>query len=135
MSVRIGIHIISNFIPRETIIYEDSCKKKKSYMKKNQEHKKYINNKSNFLFLQNINNLQAQIKTLIDISKPNYFFQISAKKESTSINTKCYWFLLKAFLNNKKLPCIPPLYYNDKFVCDIKGKVKSLIIIFGISNK
>ena len=104
MSVRIGIHIISNFIPRETIIYEDSCKKKKSYMKKNQEHKKYINNKSNFLFLQNINNLQAQIKTLIDISKPNYFSRISEKLESTSINTKCYWFLLKTFLNNKKNP-------------------------------
>ena len=73
-------------------------------MKKSQEHKKYINNKSNFLFLQNINNLQAQIRTLIDISKPNYFSRISEKLESTSINTKCYWFLLKTFLNNKKNP-------------------------------
>ena len=36
-------------------------------MKKNKEHKKYISNKSNFLLLQDINNLQAQIKTIIDI--------------------------------------------------------------------
>ena len=36
---------------------------------KNKEHETYINNKSNFLPLQNINNLQAQIKTIIGISK------------------------------------------------------------------
>ena len=129
-----------NFIPRETIICDgrdlpwiNSKIKKVIHEKKNQGHKKYINNKSNFLFLQNINNLQAQIKTLIDISKPNYFFQISAKKESTSINTKCYWFLLKAFLNNKKLPCIPPLYYNDKFVCDFKQQSKTFNYYFAQS--
>ena len=54
----------------------------------NREHKKHINNKSTFLLLQNINNLQAQIKTLIDTSKQNYFSRISEKLESMSINTK-----------------------------------------------
>ena len=98
------------------------AKSKKSYMKKNKEHKKYMNNKSNFLLLQNFNNLQAQIKTLIDISKQNYFSRISGKLESTSINTKFYWSLLKIFLNNKKIPCIPPLYHDDKFVCNFKEK-------------
>ena len=44
--------------------------------------------------------------------------------ESTSINTKCYWSLLKTFLNNKKIPCIPPLYHDDKFVCDFEEKSK-----------
>ena len=43
------------------------AKSKKSYLKKNKEHKKYVDNKSNFLLLQNINNLHAQIKTLTDI--------------------------------------------------------------------
>ena len=91
---------------------------------KNKQHEKYINNKSNFLLLQNINNLQAQIKTLIDISKQKYFFRISQKLKSTSINTECYWSLLKTFLNNKKIPCVPPLYHDDKFVCDFKEKSK-----------
>ena len=44
--------------------------------------------------------------------------------KSASINTKCYWSLLKTFLNNKKIPCIPPLYHDDKFVCDFKEKSK-----------
>ena len=47
-------------------------------MKKNKEHKKYINNKSSILLLKN-NNLQAQIRTLVDISKQNYFSQIMEK--------------------------------------------------------
>ena len=69
------LNIISNFIPHETIICDDrdppwiNSKIKKVIHEKNKEHKKYINNKSNFLLAQNIKNLQAQIKTLIDISK------------------------------------------------------------------
>ena len=106
------------------------AKSKKSYMKKNKEHKKYINNKSNILLLENINNLQAHIKTFIDVRKQKYFSQISQKLESTSINTKCYWSLLKAFLNNKKIPCIPPLYHDDLYAI-LKRKVKYLIIIWG----
>ena len=60
------LKVISNFIPEETIICDDrdppwiSSKTKKVIHVKNKEHKKYINNKSNFLLLQNINNLQDQ---------------------------------------------------------------------------
>ena len=46
--------------------------------------------------------------------------------ESKSIKPKCYWSLLKTFLNNKKIPCIPPLHHDDKFVCDFKKKSKIL---------
>ena len=68
--------------------------------------------------------MQAHIKTLIDVSKQKYFSRMSQKLESTSINTKCYWSLLKMLLNNKEIPCIPPLYRNDKFVCNFKEKSK-----------
>ena len=68
--------------------------------------------------------MQAQIKTLIDISKQKYNPRISQKSESTSTNTKCFWSLLKMFLNNKEIPCIPPLYHDDKFVCNFKEKSK-----------
>ena len=72
-----------------TEIHPESIAKIKNVIhEKNKQHKKYINNKSKFVLLQNINNLQAQIKTLIDISKKKYFCRISQKLESTSINTK-----------------------------------------------
>ena len=99
------LNIISNFIPHETIICDDrdplwiNSKIKKVIYEKDKGHKKYIHNKSNFLLLQNINNLQAQIKTLIEISKQNYFSRISEKLESTSINTK----MLVVFIKNISL--------------------------------
>ena len=33
-----------------------------------------------------------------------------------------YWGLLKIFLNNHKIPVIPPLFHNNKFVTDFKEK-------------
>ena len=45
--------------------------------------------------------------------------------ESTSKITKCCWSLLKTFLSNKRIPCIPPLYHNDKYVLDFKEKSKT----------
>ena len=71
------LNIISNFIPHETITCDDrdptwiNSKIKKVKHEKNKEHKKYINNKSNFLLLQNINNLQAHIKILLTFRNRN----------------------------------------------------------------
>ena len=31
-----------------------------------------------------------------------------------------YWALLKFFLNNRKIPVIPPLFHNNKFFTDFK---------------
>ena len=69
-------------------------KVKKVINGKNKEHKKYNDNKSNFLLWQSIDNLQTQIKILIDTM--NYFSSVSEKLKSTSINTNCYWSLLKS---------------------------------------
>ena len=35
---------------------------------------------------------------------------------------KSYWSILKTFLNNKKIPCIPPLLHDDKFITNFKEK-------------
>ena len=35
---------------------------------------------------------------------------------------KSYWSILKTFLNNKKIPCIPPLLHSDKFSTNFKEK-------------
>ena len=39
-------------------------------------------------------------------------------------SSKSYWSILKTFLNNKKIPCIPPLLYQDKFIIDFKDKAE-----------
>ena len=37
---------------------------------------------------------------------------------------KTYWSILKTLLNNKKNPCIPPLFHQGKFVTDFKKKAE-----------
>ena len=39
-------------------------------------------------------------------------------------NSKAYWSLLKCFLNKKRVPLIPPLFHENKFVTDILEKAE-----------
>ena len=39
-------------------------------------------------------------------------------------SSKSYWSSLKMFLNNKKIPCIPPLKHQNKYVTDFKEKAE-----------
>ena len=47
-------------------------------------------------------------------------FQI--KLSNDKLNEKCYWKILKCFLNCKKIPCITPLPHEDKFLTDFLAK-------------
>ena len=37
---------------------------------------------------------------------------------------KAYWSILKTVLNNKKIPCIPPIYHNNNCITDFKEKAQ-----------
>ena len=41
-----------------------------------------------------------------------------------TISPKAYWSKLKTFLNNKKIPCIPPIYYNNNYITDFLEKAQ-----------
>ena len=41
---------------------------------------------------------------------------------STSLKT--YWSVLKSFHNNKKIPCIPPIFHKNRFVINFKEKAE-----------
>ena len=45
-------------------------------------------------------------------------------------NSKVYWSLLKNFLNNKKIPIIPLLFYKNRFITDFQEKVKLFKFFF-----
>ena len=46
------------------------------------------------------------------------------KLNSIQKSSKAYWFLLKSFINNKKITIIPPILYNNAFVTDFKKKAE-----------
>ena len=64
--------------------------------------------------------MQQSLQRNIEISKEMYYSKLSAKLTNNKINPKCYWTILKTFLNNKKVPCIPPLIHNNQSVTDFK---------------
>ena len=41
-----------------------------------------------------------------------------------TISPKLYWSVLETFLNNKKMPCIPPIYHKNSYINDFKEKAQ-----------
>ena len=49
---------------------------------------------------------------------------------NTQKNSKVYWSLLKISLNDKRVPFIPPLFYENLLIIDFKEKTNFLIFYF-----
>ena len=58
-----------------------------------------------------------------------YFFHQPSKlldpKRGLTI-LKSYLSILKTFLNNKKIPCVPPLLHQNKLIANIKEKAEMM---------
>ena len=42
----------------------------------------------------------------------------------TARRPMAYWSILKTFLNNEKIPCIPPIYHNKNYISNFKEKTQ-----------
>ena len=60
----------------------------------------------------------------IEESKEKYYTKLSSRLADPLTSPKTYWSILKTFLNNKKIPCIPPLFHENKFITDFKEKAE-----------
>ena len=69
-----------------------------------------------------LQSLQQHLSKSIENAKNKYFFRISEKLNKPNTSIKCYWSLIKTLLNVKKVPCIPPIYDNNRYVTDFKEK-------------
>ena len=63
---------------------------------------------------------------MIDTTKTLYYENLGKKLNNPLLQPKTYWSILKTFYNGKKIPLIPPLLVNDKFVTDMKTKADIL---------
>ena len=63
--------------------------------------------------------LQSHSKKCTDIifsTKSEYMLRISKKVKDTSTAPKSHLSILNWFLNNKNIPCIPPIFHNGKVI-------------------
>ena len=56
----------------------------------------------------------------IEESNDTYYSDLSAKLAKHNSNPKIYWSFLKRFFNNKKIPCIPSLFYENKLATNFR---------------
>ena len=78
--------------------------------------------RNNLEMIACLNNLNDRCTLLINTAKQNYYSEIVGKLQNTQRSSKAYWSLI--FLNNKKIPIIPPLYHKNEFVIDFKKKAE-----------
>ena len=71
-----------------------------------------------------IETLITEINELISATKDIYYNNLAKRLNNPLSQSKTYWSILKTFYNDKKIPIIPPLLINDKFVTDITNKSK-----------
>ena len=95
---------------------------KSKIIAKNLLFKQYIKNgrfESDFMFLETIAN---ELNELISSTKALYYDNLAKKLNNPLLQAKTYWSILKTFYNDKKIPLIPPLLVDDKFLTDIQKK-------------
>ena len=91
---------------------------------KNKAWRLYVrSNKDDFFFFfEKFTSLQIQLSDLIGTRKQSCHFRLTEKLRDRNTSPKAYLSLLKTFLNNKKIPCIPPIFYENDFVIDFQKK-------------
>ena len=78
-------------------------------------------------FFENFTSLQIQLSDLIETRKQDYHFRLTEKLRYRNTSPKVYWSLLKTFLNNKKIPCISPIFMKMILLLIFRKKLKFLI--------
>ena len=95
----------------------------------NKIKKNYQRFKCNSQLLSKLNPLlQEQLYLLMNKSKHNYYSRVASKLTNVQRNSKTYWAILNRFLNNEKMPLIPPLFNENKFVTDFNKKAELFCI-------
>ena len=93
-------------------------------MKKKNAFKVYHNDSSNIVLKTRLRSLQVRLNNSIKCAKEKFYNKIANKLNDNQKNAKGYWSLIKMLLNNKKIPLIPPLYYDNRFITDFKEKAE-----------
>ena len=121
-------NVFSNYIPNKYFTTDDKDPVwmnetiKLKIKAKDNMYNKYLQNgrfESEFVLLET---LITELNELIATTKALYYENLGKKLNNPLVQAKTYWSILKTFYNGKKIPLIPPLLVNDKFVTDVKTK-------------
>ena len=94
----------------------------KSLIKNKTEYFKNFFKPNNPVSIRHFEKMLDALRKNIEVSKQKCYSNFSRKLAVNKINLRCYWSILKSFLNDKKNPCIPSLIHNHQFVVNFEEK-------------
>ena len=86
--------------------------------------------KNNSYLRTQLNCLQDRLNDSIQASKQKYYCRMTNKLPNAEKSSKTYLSILKSFLNNKKIPLIPPPFYENCFITNFKEKTELFNFFF-----
>ena len=122
------LNVFRNYVPNKYITIDDKDPVwmnetiKLKIKTRNKLYKQYIENgrfEGDFMIIET---LITEINDLITSAKDLYYNNLANKLNNPLLQAKTYWSILKMFYNDKKIPIIPPLLIDNKFVTDIQSK-------------
>ena len=130
------INILCNFIPHETILFDD---RDSPWM--NKEIKKFIHEKKFFLncfrrsnndkhLLDKLRDIQTQFNFFIEKYKGKYYSRITNKLSDIGKSSKTYWSILKSFLIGKKFHVLHRYLKTRNTYNRFREKSRSIQLIF-----
>ena len=123
------LNIYSNYIPNKTVLCDQKYLSwmtngiRTAIKMKNNDYKEYIRSHMRHNYYIHLENLMTELSNLIRDTKTEYHSKLAAKLVNPSTSAKTYWSLLKTFANDRKVPVIPPLLINNKFILILRLKL------------
>ena len=66
----------------------------------------------------------SECTKLIVEAKDKHLAKLSLMLDNPDAAPKTYWSIINSFLNNKKIPIIPPLFFEGKLISDFEEKAE-----------
>ena len=90
--------------------------------RKNKAFKRYKKNGYKNEDKEIVDRLRNECQEAIVNAKENYLKNLGSKLVDPTTGQKSYWKILNKFLNKCKIPKIPPLLVDDKYITNCKEK-------------
>ena len=124
------LNIFHNYVPNKTILCNDkdppwfNIKIRKILAKKNEIFKQYIANGKSQTDYEPLQLISNSLTETLRSSKKTFFHKLPTKLADPSTSSKTYWWIHDFRQWPKKIPMIPPLLVDHKFVTNLLEKAK-----------
>ena len=120
------MNIFHNYIPNEVITINESEPPwintliKRKIQSKNILYNFFLSNGRRAADFEKVKTCSQSLQILVSESKAAYYNRLSSKLSDPKTSSKAYWSILKSFFSDKKVPVIPPIFFNNEHIMDFK---------------